>query len=106
MKSFVYLLIFLLAALLFQNIFKKLNIIEGLECAPKENSQTYNNQAKAKYLQNEIESLMQKIKGFKPQIQKNSNKIEESKELIQKATKSIHKKTKAKSAEMDKVGGM
>ena len=68
MKGFVYLLIFLILALLFENIFKKWNIIEGLDCAPKENSLSYNNQAKAKAQQNEIEELKNKIKGFQPKI--------------------------------------
>ena len=102
MKGFVYLLIFLILALLFENIFKKWNIIEGLDCAPKENSLSYNNQAKAKAQQNEIEELKNKIKGFQPKINLNYTKINEHKKKIEKALQSIQGKAKAKEAELDK----
>lgn len=103
MKGFVYLLIFLVLALLFENIFKKLNIIEGLECAPKENSLSYNNQAKAKSQQNEINALKMQIQNFQPLINLNATQIREHKKKIEKALQSIKGKADAKQAELNKT---
>ena len=103
MKGFVYLLIFLILALLFENIFKKWNIIEGLDCAPKENSLSYNNQAKAKSQQNEINTLKTQILNLQPQIKSNTTQVSEHKKKIEKALQSIQGKAKAKEAELDKA---
>ena len=61
MKGFVYLLIFLLLALLFENIIKKFNITEGLECAPQENSLSASNAAAAKSQNNQSEMTDGKV---------------------------------------------
>ena len=103
MKGFVYLLIFLILALLVENIFKKWNIIEGLDCAPKENSLSYNNQAKAKSQQNEITALKLQILNLQPQISLNATQVKEHKKKIEKALQSIQGKAKAKEAELDKA---
>ena len=103
MKGFVYLLIFLILALLFENIFKKWNIIEGLDCAPKENSTSYNNQAKAKSQQNEIDALKTQILDLQPQIKSNATQVREHKKKIEKALQSIQGKAKAKEADLDKA---
>ena len=103
MKGFVYLLIFLVLALLFENIFKKLNIIEGLDCAPKENSISYSNQAKAKSQQNDINALKMQILNLQPQINLNATQVREHKKKIEKALQSIQGKAKAKQAELDKA---
>ena len=91
MKGFIYLLIFLILSLFIENLFKNWNIKEGLECAPKENSLSYQNEAAAKSQMNKINILKQQIKSLLPQIAKNKRTIEEHKIGIQKAVKSVQK---------------
>ena len=105
MKGFVYLLIFLLLALLFQNIIKKLQLIEGLECAPQENSFSYANEAAAKSQNNQISILKQQITMLNPRIQNNTNTIMQHKAKIQAALKKIKEKGAAKEAELNKAAG-
>jgi gas vesicle protein len=104
MKGFIYLSIFLILVLLIENILKKWNVIEGLDCAPKQNSLSYKNQATAKSQENQIEILKKQIQQMKPRIDLNHNKVNEHKAKIEKAIKSIQAKTNAKQKELDKAG--
>ena len=104
MKGFIYLSIFLILVLLIENILKKWNIIEGLDCAPKQNSLSFKNQATAKSQENQIEILKKQIQQMKPRIDLNHNKVNEHKAKIEKAIKAIQAKTNAKSKELDKAG--
>ena len=105
MKGFVYLLIFLLLALLFENIIKKFNITEGLECAPQENSLSSSNAAAAKSQNNQISILKNQILLLRPQIQNNTNTIIDHKKKIEAALKKVKEKGAAKEAELNKAAG-
>ena len=104
MKGFIYLSIFLILVLLIENILKKWNIIEGLDCAPKQNSLSFKNQATAKSQENQIEILKKQMQQMKPRTDLNHNKVNEHKAKIEKAIKAIQAKTNAKSKELDKAG--
>lgn len=103
MKGFVYLLIFLLLALLFENIIKSFNITEGLECAPRENSLSSSNAAAAKSQNNQIAILKQQITLLKPEIQNNTNSITDHKKKIAAALEKVKAKGAAKEAELNKA---
>jgi hypothetical protein len=105
MKGFVYLLIFLLLALLFENIIKKFNNTEGLECAPQENSLSSSNAASAKSQNNQIAILKNQILLLRPQILTNTNAITDHKKKIEAALKKVKEKGAAKEAELNKAAG-
>ena len=105
MKNFIYILILLLLTLLFHNVLKYFNIVEGLECAPKQNSLSYSNQAAIKAQFNELDILKNEISMLGPVIQMNSGLIATNTKNIKKSVGSIKTKAAEKEAELNKAAG-
>jgi hypothetical protein len=95
--------VFLLLSLFFHNIIKSLDITEGLECAPRENSISYSNEAAAKSQNNQIAILKQQISMLSPRVQANTNVIEEHKRKIQVALQKVKEKGAEKEKELNKA---
>lgn len=97
---FVYLLILLLITLFIHNIFKKLNLIEGLSCEKNRDEIVNNNSAKINALDKIITNVDNTLKVLKKDVDENKTRTITNEKSINSTTKKSDEAAQAKMKEM------
>ena len=97
---FVYLLILLLITLFIHNIFKKLNLIEGLSCEKNRDEIVNNNSAKINALDKIITNVDNTLKVLKKDVDENKTRTITNEKSINATTKKSDEAAQAKIKQM------
>lgn len=97
---FVYLLILLLITLFIHNIFKKLNLIEGLSCEKNRDEIVNNNSAKINALDKIITNVDNTLKVLKKDVDENKTRTITNEKSINATTKKSDEAAQAKMKQM------
>jgi len=97
---FVYFLIFILITLFIHNIFKKLNLIEGLSCEKNRDELVNRNSAKINALDKVITNLDNNLKVLKKDVDENKTRSTANNEKINSTSKKSDKAAQAKMKSM------
>mgnify|MGYP003969344649 FL=1 len=97
---FVYFLILLLITLFIHNIFKKLNLVEGLSCEKNRDEVVNVNSAKIKSLDKVITNVDNVLKVLKKDVGENKTRTITNEKSINATSKKSDEKANAKMKEM------
>lgn len=98
---FVYFMIFILITLFIHNIFKKLNLVEGLSCKKNRDEVVNRNSAKINALDKVITNIDNNLKVLKKDVDENKNRSTVNEGKINSTSKKADKKAQAKMSSMD-----